>query len=156
MGKEKLDRKCPIYSELGDVGRVLDPGNSQRTSPRLPAPQQPSPSWAPGLQSLKRGPEPVGFTASDAPAGPSLAVLVRLLFPPASQAHGSLWVSGELCPGRVGLTQPEAPRSLALGSDGSTSARPRTNSSPFPKRKAKSLPQAPRNLMALPLASGDR
>lgn len=38
MGKEKLDRKCPIYSELGDVGRVLDPGNSRRTSPPAPGP----------------------------------------------------------------------------------------------------------------------
>lgn len=42
MGKEKLDRKCPIYSELGDVGRVSDPGNSRRTPPTPPHPPPPS------------------------------------------------------------------------------------------------------------------
>lgn len=44
MGKEKLDRKCPIYSELGDVGRVLDPGNSRRTSPPPRPPSNPLPA----------------------------------------------------------------------------------------------------------------
>lgn len=38
MGKGKLNRKCRIYSELGDVGRVLGPVNSQRTPPPPPPP----------------------------------------------------------------------------------------------------------------------
>lgn len=42
VGKGKLNRKCPIYSELGDVGRVLDPVNSQKTPPHPPSNPLPS------------------------------------------------------------------------------------------------------------------